>query len=74
MAWTALLFSSRSKTSWPFRCRRDPSLGHLTGPPLADILVDRAVDVYGWTVGQSRLGVGLLESTTTDETSPSPPP
>ncbi|MFB8242854.1 SMI1/KNR4 family protein [Kitasatospora purpeofusca] len=39
----------------------DPSLRRLPGPPLADVLADRAVEMYGWTVGRSWLGVGLLK-------------
>ncbi|GCD96194.1 hypothetical protein EHYA_03878 [Embleya hyalina] len=38
----------------------DPSLRDLPGPPLSDVLVGRAVEMYGWTVGRSWLGVGLL--------------
>ncbi|MFB7379807.1 SMI1/KNR4 family protein [Kitasatospora purpeofusca] len=39
----------------------DPSLRRLPGPPLADILADRAVEMYGWSVGQRWLGVGLFK-------------
>ncbi|MFJ8746532.1 SMI1/KNR4 family protein [Embleya sp. NPDC127516] len=45
----------------------DPSLlRHLPGPPLSDVLVARAVEMHGWTIGHSWLGVGLLENTTDD--------
>ncbi|MEV6979640.1 hypothetical protein [Kitasatospora sp. NPDC093806] len=40
----------------------DPSLRRLPGPPLADLLADRAIEMYGWTVGRRWLGVGLLRS------------
>ncbi len=39
----------------------DPSLRCVPGPPLADVLADRAIEMYGWTVGQRWLGVGLLK-------------
>ncbi|MFD4909201.1 SMI1/KNR4 family protein [Kitasatospora purpeofusca] len=39
----------------------DPSLWRLPGPPLADVLADRVVEMYGWTVGRRWLGVGLFK-------------
>lgn len=45
----------------------DPSLRRLPGPPLADLLVGHAIEMYGWTIKQTWLGVGLLNSTTDDD-------
>ncbi|MFE2729144.1 SMI1/KNR4 family protein [Kitasatospora sp. NPDC059327] len=39
----------------------DPSLRRLPGPPLADVLAGRAIEMYGWSVGQRWLGVGLFK-------------
>jgi hypothetical protein len=45
----------------------DLSLRRLPGPPLADVLAGRAIEMYGWTLRHSWLGVGLLKSTTGDD-------
>ncbi|MER6401183.1 SMI1/KNR4 family protein [Kitasatospora sp. NPDC001603] len=39
----------------------DPSLRCLPGPPLVDVLASQVIEMYGWTVGQKWLGVGLLK-------------
>ncbi|WP_344626158.1 hypothetical protein [Kitasatospora arboriphila] len=39
----------------------DPSLRRLPGPPLADVLAGQVIEMYGWTIGQRWLGIGLLK-------------